>query len=787
MDRVLHILEFDKIIERLITRAATNPGKERAENLRPFYHLEDVKAAMSETREASVALRLKGHAPLGGIRDIRPSLERARIGGMLHPADLLDIASTLRAGANLKRFILAVDEKEPLEIMRNLAEMIQPLGALQEAINRAIDEHGEVSDAASPALRAARQEIRTLESRVRQKLESIIRSSSYQKMLQEQIITIRNNRYVVPVKPEYRQSFGGIVHDQSASGATLFIEPEAVVEINNRLREAEARETREIERILRELSGLVAGELDVLATNVEALGDLDFIFAKAYDAESSKATEPKLNDKGFLRLKKARHPLLPLEEAVPIDMELGRDFTALVITGPNTGGKTVSLKTIGLLTLMAMSGLFIPAEEDSETAVFSGVYADIGDEQSIEQNLSTFSGHMKNIVRILGEMDSNSLILFDELGAGTDPTEGAALAMAVIDHVYQRGARVVATTHYSELKAFAFNRAGIMNASVEFDEETLRPTYRLLLGVPGRSNAFAIASRLGLATEIIEAAKSHVGQEENQVDSMLASLEESRKKAEREEQTAAALRAETEKLREELQREREQLNREQETILRQAEERAQQAITAASKEAEEIIAELRRMAREEQAGIKEHRLIDAKKRLEEAVPLLQGKNGRRLKQSIAHAPKPVRPGDEVKVVSLGQKGHIVQDLGGGKYQVQIGLIKTAVEAEDLELIEPPPAQQHIRVPGVRSPGRERVKLELDLRGYKVEDAMVEIDKYLDDALLAGLSRVSIIHGLGTGQLRKGVQEYLRRHKSVSSFRFGVHGEGGLGVTIVDLK
>ncbi|WP_035286482.1 endonuclease MutS2 [Brevibacillus massiliensis] len=783
VERVLKTLEYDKVIALLVDKASSLLGKERAGNARPFTNIEEVRLALQATDEASTVLRVKGSVPLGGIRDIRGPIQRARLGSILSPSELLDVASTIFSGRRLKQFLLDVSQTEPLPLLQALAENIEGLREIETEIRRCIDENGEIVDSASPELRSIRQEIRGLEARVRERLEQMIRSSSYQKMLMENIITIRGDRYVIPVKQEYRHVFGGIVHDQSASGATLFIEPEAIVSMNNKLRESRLKEEREIERILLALTNRVAEVMEPLQGNIEALAELDFIFARALLSVAMKATSPRLNDQGFIRLRKARHPLIAQDIVVPIDVELGGSYTAIVITGPNTGGKTVSIKTIGLLSLMAMSGLHIPAEEESEVAVFSSVYADIGDEQSIEQSLSTFSSHLTNIIRILSQIDERSLVLFDELGAGTDPTEGAALAMAILDHVVQRGARLVATTHYSELKAYAYNRDGVINASVEFDVQTLRPTYRLLIGVPGRSNAFAIAKRLGLPEEIIEAARSSISEEENQVESMIASLERNTKKAERERREAEQLRREAEELRKLVQEERERFAEEKNALLEKAEEEARLAVQLAKEEANSIIRELRGMLADG-IEVKEHRLIEAKKRLGNAVLPLE-------REKVAKPAKAVRavqlkPGDEVMVTSFGQKGTILEKVSDKEYLVQIGIMKMKVKREDMNLLQSVKAEPQLQYTAVKS-RRNNVKMELDLRGYNVEDGLLEIDQYLDEALLAGLHSVSIIHGHGTGVLRKAVHEFLRSHRSVKSFRLGGQGEGGVGATIVELK
>jgi DNA mismatch repair protein MutS2 len=782
--RVFRTLEYDKMVALLIDKASCTYGKEKAAELSPFFSLEEVSAAQQGTAEAATVLRLKGSVPLGGIRDIRGPVQRARLNAMLAPMELLDIASTIGAGRKLRTFLLDMCNEHNLSLLRFQAERIEGLRELEMEIRRCVDENGDILDSASVELRQVRQEIRQLEARIREKLDQMTRSSSYQKMLMENIVTIRGDRFVIPVKQEYRHVFGGIVHDQSASGATLFIEPEVIVSMNNKLRELRLREEREVERILYVLTEQVSFAVEALLENVDALTELDFLFAKAQLAWSMKAVCPRLNDRGYLRLKKARHPLISRDVVVPLDVELGGDFQAIVVTGPNTGGKTVSLKTIGLLSLMAMSGLHIPAEEESEMTVFSSVFADIGDEQSIEQNLSTFSSHMTNIIHILDSMDEKSLVLFDELGAGTDPTEGAALAMSIIDHVIQSGARLVATTHYSELKAYAYDRPEVMNASVEFDVETLRPTYRLLIGVPGRSNAFAIARRLGLPEGIIEIARGSISEEDNQVESMIASLERNRKTAEEERQKAEAIRREAEQLRRQLEEERAQFAEEKNKRMERAEDEARIAVQLAKEEAETIIRELREMMAEG-AQIKEHRLIDAKKRLGNAVLELEKEKVKKPAKAVRATQ--IKVGDEVMVTSFGQKGTVLEKVSNDEYLVQIGIMKMKVKRDDMNVqnsvTSKPQATPYTSVKR-RS---DNIKMDLDLRGYNVEDGIREIDQFLDDALLAGLHSVSIIHGHGTGVLRKGVHEYLRQHRNVKSFRLGGQGEGGVGATIAELK
>ncbi len=769
--------------KQLVQHVASSLGRNKIERLVPSTDLEKIQLWQEQTYEGAKVLRLRGRAPLGGIFDIRASLKRAKIGGMLNSSELLEVASTIYGGRQFKKFIdTMVEEEVEIPHLEEMVEGIIPFTDLERAIKQCIDDNGEVLDSASPALRTLRHQIRSYESGIRSKLENITRSSS--KMLSDSIITIRNDRFVVPVKQEYRHSFGGIVHDQSSSGATLFIEPQAVVLMNNQLREARVKEAQEIERILAELTEQVAEHVEELLENVDVLAEIDFLFAKALYSQKIKGTQPILNGDGEISLTKARHPLIPGEEVVPIDVDLGKSFSSLIITGPNTGGKTVTLKTIGLLTLMAQSGLHIPAEEESEMAVFKNVFADIGDEQSIEQSLSTFSSHMTNIVGILDKVDHESLVLFDELGAGTDPTEGAALAIAILDDVYQRGARVVATTHYSELKGYAYNHEGALNASVEFDVETLSPTYRLLIGVPGRSNAFAISRRLGLNETIIEKAKGQISSDNTQVENMIASLEETQKSSAAEWEQTLSLRKEAELLRDDFVAKLEQLEEEKEAVLAEAEKKAEEAVKKAKAEAESIIKNLRHMQKESQAVVKEHELIDAKKRLEEATPNLQKK--KKSKKKAVATKHELRPGDEVKVISFGQKGHIVDRISEKEFQIQIGVMKMKVHVDDLQYIDRPKQIEKKPLATVKG-SSHHVKPELDLRGERFEDAMLMVEKYLDDALLAGYHQVSIIHGMGTGALKKGVKELLKKHRHVKSAKDAGAREGGLGNTVVEFK
>ncbi|APH04142.1 endonuclease MutS2 [Bacillus weihaiensis] len=783
--KVLQVLEFEKVKSQLVNYASSSLGKEKAKSLTPSIQFEEVVVAQEQTDEAAKVLRLKGNIPLGGLVDIRATIKRARIGGVLSAGELNEVSGTLYASRNMKRFIeKMVEEEIELHHLPVLSEQIVVLQEVERKITECIDDNGYVLDTASDALKGIRQQLRTTEARVREKLESMIRSSSATKMLSDAIITIRNDRFVLPVKQEYRGSYGGIVHDQSSSGATLFIEPQVVVDLNNTLQQAKVKEKVEIERILSILSSEVAEHSEEILHNVECLAEMDFMFTKAKYAKQIKATRPAVNNDGRIQLFKARHPLLPDNEVVPNDIELGTDFTTIVITGPNTGGKTVALKTLGLCTLMAQAGLQIPALDGSEVAVFEAVYADIGDEQSIEQSLSTFSSHMVNIVDILDKVNFKSLVLFDELGAGTDPQEGAALAISILDEVYNRGARVVATTHYPELKAYGYNRSGVVNASVEFDINTLSPTYKLLIGVPGRSNAFEISKRLGLQDRVIQMAKAQMSDERNEVDTMIASLETSKKAAEVEVTEAEKIRKEAEQLHKELQRQIIEFNNKKDALYEQAEQKAEEKLEEAKQEAEKIIQDLRKLRKDQHATIKEHELIDAKKRLEEATPHFEKSKKVEKKQQEQ---KTLLPGDEVKVISFNQKGHLIEKVNEKEWQVQMGIMKMKVKEKDLEYSKRP-KQEVQQKPLSTIKGKDyHVSLELDLRGERFENALLRVEKYLDDAVLAGYPRVSIIHGKGTGALRTGVKEMLKNHRSVKSTRFGEASEGGTGVTVVELK
>lgn len=779
-ERILRVLEYNKIVEQLTKQAATSLGKELASFLNPATDLATVKVLQQETDEAGLVERLNLSIPLGGISDIRASVKRSVIGGVLNTSECLDIANTIYGGRQVKDFIEKLEEDVP--ILRALVQRITPLRELERRVKSCIDDHGHVMDSASEKLRGIRSRIRTCESRVRDKLDDYLKTKS--NMLSDALITIRNDRYVLPVKQEYRGSVGGIVHDQSASGQTLFMEPKAVVDVNNQLQEARASETQEIERILRDLSAQIAGAETFLLENTTVLAKIDFMFARAKLGKQMKAAMPKMNDQGLIKMKQARHPLIPEDEVVANDIEIGESFTSIVITGPNTGGKTVTLKMVGLCTLMAQSGLQIPAFDGCELAVFEQVFADIGDEQSIEQNLSTFSSHMTNIVNIMKHVDDKTLVLFDELGAGTDPQEGAALAMAILDEVVSRNARVIATTHYPELKAYGYNRKNVINASVEFNVETLQPTYRLLIGVPGRSNAFEISKRLGLNESIIEHAKDHIGVDSKSVENMIASLEQSQVQAEKDYEEAHQILLASEKLRDDLQKEWRQFAEKRETLYKKAEEKAEKALERARDEAEKIIDEIRSMKSAD--NLKEHEWIKAKKMLEEAKPNLSSKKNKEYPHEAKQAKKELHPGDEIKLLTVNQQGTVLEKISEEEYLVQVGIMKVKVKRGDLMALKK--QKQVTDKPLAMVKGSSyHVSPELDLRGERYEDALLCLEKYIDDALLAGYPKVSIIHGKGTGALRSGVKEFVKKHPRIKDSHQGAMGEGGSGVTIIELQ
>lgn len=782
--KVEAILEFDKIKKQLTEFASSSLGEQAILELAPATDFQVVQKSQLETEEGAKIIRLRGSAPITGLTDVFAHLKRLEIGGDLNGLEIYQIGSNLRVSRQMKNFMTDLLEMGvELPLLGALSDELLVLKEVEEDIAISVDESGKILDTASEALSTIRRTLRRTEDRVREKLESYLRDRNASKMLSDAVITIRNDRYVIPVKQEYKGHYGGIVHDQSASGQTLFIEPQSVVDLNNERKALQAKEKQEIERILAEISASLAGWINEIHHNTFILGRYDFIFAKARFGKAMKAVTPHLSDVGIVHLIAARHPLLDAANVVANDIYLGEDFTTIVITGPNTGGKTITLKTLGLLTLMAQSGLQIPAQEDSTIAVFEHVFADIGDEQSIEQSLSTFSSHMTNIVSILEKVNHKSLILYDELGAGTDPQEGAALAIAILDASHEKGASVVATTHYPELKAYGYNRVHATNASVEFNVETLSPTYKLLIGVPGRSNAFDISRRLGLSENIITEARSLVDTESADLNDMISSLEEKRNLAETEYEEARELARGADALLKDLQKEITNYYQQKDKLMEQAREKAANIVTKAEVEAEEIIHELRTMQLNGAAGIKEHELIDAKTRLGKAKPKTINKT---IPQAPKQKPHVFQVGDNVRVLSLGQKGTLLNKISDKEWNVQIGIIKMKIKTTDLEYIQPETPKKQRIITSVHS-SDSPAKSELDLRGERYEDALQKVDKYLDEALLVGYPQVAIIHGKGTGALRTGVTEYLKNHRMVKSIRFGAAAEGGNGVTIVEFK
>lgn len=782
--KVEAILEFDKIKKQLTEFASSSLGEQAILELAPATDFQVVQKSQLETEEGAKIIRLRGSAPITGLTDVFAHLKRLEIGGDLNGLEIYQIGSNIRVSRQMKNFMTDLLEMGvELPLLGALSDELLVLKEVEEDIAISVDESGKILDTASEALSTIRRTLRRTEDRVREKLESYLRDRNASKMLSDAVITIRNDRYVIPVKQEYKGHYGGIVHDQSASGQTLFIEPQSVVDLNNERKALQAKEKQEIERILAEISASLAGWINEIHHNTFILSRYDFIFAKARFGKAMKAVTPHLSDAGIVHLIAARHPLLDAANVVANDIYLGEDFTTIVITGPNTGGKTITLKTLGLLTLMAQSGLQIPAQEDSTIAVFEHVFADIGDEQSIEQSLSTFSSHMTNIVSILEKVNHKSLILYDELGAGTDPQEGAALAIAILDASHEKGASVVATTHYPELKAYGYNRVHATNASVEFNVETLSPTYKLLIGVPGRSNAFDISRRLGLSENIITEARSLVDTESADLNDMISSLEEKRNLAETEYEEARELARGADALLKDLQKEITNYYQQKDKLMEQAREKAANIVTKAEVEAEEIIHELRTMQLNGAAGIKEHELIDAKTRLGKAKPKTINKT---IPQAPKQEPHVFQVGDNVRVLSLGQKGTLLNKISDKEWNVQIGIIKMKIKTTDLEYIQPETPKKQRIITSVHS-SDSPAKSELDLRGERYEDALQKVDKYLDEALLAGYPQVAIIHGKGTGALRTGVTEYLKNHRMVKSIRFGAAAEGGNGVTIVEFK
>lgn len=790
-EKALRTLEYTKIIERLTELAGSSIGKELCRNLKPSSNLAEIEAAQKQTSDALSRIYQRGSISFSGVQDVRGSLKRLEIGGSLSALELLRIAKLLETTSRVKSFGRLENSDREKDSLDDMFDGLQPLANLYNEIYRCILSEDEIADDASPALAKIRRSIRQTNDRVHTQLASLVNGSS-RTYLQDAVITMRNGRYCVPVKSEYKGQVPGMIHDQSSTGSTLFIEPMAIVKLNNELRELELQEQKAIEAVLAELSNMAAAENENIADNFRILTQLDFIFARAMLSKSYNGTEPIFNEKGHINIKKGRHPLLDKKSVVPIDIWLGKDFRLLVITGPNTGGKTVSLKTVGLFTLMGQAGLHIPAFDHSELSVFDEVFADIGDEQSIEQSLSTFSSHMTHTVSILKEATDRSLVLFDELGAGTDPTEGAALAIAILNELHSRGTCTMATTHYSELKVFALTTPGVENGCCEFSVETLRPTYRLLIGVPGKSNAFAISGKLGLPEHIIEDARSRISEQDESFEDLLSDLEHSRITIEKEQEELARYKAEAASLKAQLEKKQERLDSAKERILAEANEKAHTILREAKEYADETIKNFNKYGKA--AGVSISDMERERTRLREKMNAAEKNMAKKTPAKVKKAvdPKALRVGDSVKVLSLNLKGTVstLPDAKGNLF-VQMGIFRSQVNLRDIEPIDEPV----ITAPNFNRTGSGKIKMaksssvgiELNLLGKTSDEAISELDKYLDDAYIAHLPSVRIVHGKGTGALRKAVHNYLRRCKIVDEYHLGEFGEGDAGVTIVTFK
>lgn len=786
----LKTLEYDKIILQLEEYASSPLGQKLCRQLLPSIDIQEIRISQAETSDALDRVRQKGSLSFSGLRDVTDSLKRLEIGSFLGIAELLAISSILTIATKAKAYGRHEESELPDDSLEEMFQMLEPLTPLNTEIKRCILSEEEISDDASPGLRHVRRSMKTINDRVHSQLNSLLNSN--RNFLQDAVITMRDGRYCLPVKAEYKNQVAGMVHDQSSTGSTLFIEPMPVIQLNNQLRELELQEKKEIEAVLADLSNQTAPHIEEIRTNQELLAKLDFIFAKAALSRHYKGSEPSFNTQGFLNIKDGRHPLLDQTKVVPINIHLGKTFDLLVVTGPNTGGKTVSLKTVGLFTLMGQAGLHIPAFEGSELAVFEEVFADIGDEQSIEQSLSTFSAHMTNIVSILDQADSHSLCLFDELGAGTDPTEGAALAIAVLSFLHNMKCRTMATTHYSELKVYALTTPGVENACCEFSVENLQPTYRLLIGIPGKSNAFAISKKLGLPDFIIEDAKNHLESNDETFEDILAHLEESRLMIEKEQEEIRLYKEEATKLKNRLAEKESRLEQRREKLLRQANEDAQKILREAKETADQTIKNINRLASSSGAA---KELEAERTKLREKMNQVDQKLTVKTKgPKKTLSAKSLRIGDSVKVLSLNLKGTVstLPNAKGDLY-VQMGILRSQVNIKDLELIMDP--ADNIADTSKQKTGSGKIKVsksfsvspEINLIGMTTDEAVPLLDKYLDDAYLAHLPQVRVVHGRGTGALRNAVHKKLKKLKYVQEFRLGEFGEGDTGVTIVIFK
>lgn len=795
--KALKTLEYHKIIAQLTEYASCESGKELCRKLVPSIEYDEIVNSQRETADAVSRVRQKGSLSFGGVKDIRPSLKRLDVGSSLGIIEILSISSLLTAAAKAKAYGRHEDSELPEDSLEELFRILEPLTPVNTEIKRCIISEEEVSDDASPGLHHVRRSMRTIHDKIHTQLNSILNSN--RTYLQDAVITMRDGRYCLPVKAEHKSQVAGMVHDQSSTGSTLFIEPMAIVKLNNDLRALEIQEQKEIEMILADLSNQLAPFLDELQSDFETLIRLDFIFAKAALAKHYRATEPIFNKKGIINIKDGRHPLLDPQKVVPINIHLGRDFDLLIVTGPNTGGKTVSLKTVGLFTLMGQSGLHIPAFDGSELAVFDEVFADIGDEQSIEQSLSTFSAHMTNIVHILGQADSNSLCLFDELGAGTDPTEGAALAISVLTFLHNMKCRTMATTHYSELKVFALTTPGVENACCEFNVETLQPTYRLLIGIPGKSNAFAISKKLGLPDYIIEDAKTHLESKDETFEDLLTHLEENRVTIEKERTEIEAYKREIEQLKTRLTQKEERLDERRDKMIRDAKEEAQRILRDAKDTADQTIRQINKLAADsgvnKELEAERSRLRNKLQSVDSSLSLKKIEN----KPQKKIDPKKLKLGDGVRVLSMNLNGTVssLPNAKGDLY-VQMGILRSLINITDLELLheESITGAGHLSGGGKKSgSGSSTTRMaksfsispEINLIGMTTDEAIPQMDKYLDDAYLAHLPQVRVVHGRGTGALKNAVHQHLKKLKTVKEFRLGVFGEGDSGVTIVTFK
>ena len=788
----LKILEYDKIIKMLTSYAGSAMGKKLCEELTPTSDLNTILSMQEETNSALLRIYRQGNLSFLGVEDVKPSLLRLNMGASLNTTELLSVAKLLSCVQTAISYCKIDDHTEFADAITYLFESLTPLTHLYQDITRCILSPEEIADDASPALKDIRRSIKGINAKVHQQLTQLIASSKNQSMLQDSLVTMRNGRYCVPVKAEYKGQFQGLIHDQSSTGSTLFIEPMGVVTLNNELRDLEGKEQNEIERILSLLSEKVSLEQDSIKRNLEILTKLDFIFARAQLAKSYDGVMPEYNKEGIIRIKRGRHPLLDKKTVVPINIELGDTFSMLLITGPNTGGKTVSLKTAGLFSLMGQSGLFLPAMEGTTLCVFDDVFADIGDEQSIEQSLSTFSSHMTNIVSILNQATEQSLILFDELGGGTDPTEGAALAISILSHLHAQNIRTIATTHYSELKLFALSTEGIENACCEFDIESLRPTYRLLIGIPGKSNAFAISSKLGLPSYIIEAAKGQIDQSAQDFEALLSDLEQSKITIQKEEEEILAYKEELEILRADLKQSKEDLNNKKATIIREAKEEALSILSEAKEVADESIKKYQQWIQNPKAANAKTMEAQRGKLRDQMNKSSKDLLEQKKRKKGAHSASDFKIGDKVHVFSLSMDG-IVQSLpdNKGNISVQMGILRSFVSIEDCEILD----EAVITTPTIKRTSKGKVSMnksstirpEINVLGKTVDEAVAILDKYLDDAYLSHLPQVTIIHGKGTGALRTGIQNYLKKLKYVKSYRAGSFGEGEMGVTIVEFK